>query len=215
MRLMRKEDIHQVSEISQEAFPTIWPPTNYKHELENRLAHYIVACDEEEITEEPVMIAPLEENVSRLTYKVRRLFNNSRFFNRESSRLVNQRIIGFTGFWIMAGEAHIISIAVRSSNHGQGVGGMLLISAIDLATELNAQIITLEVRVSNIVAQSLYQKYGFVQMGLRRNYYTDDREDALIMTIEDITAAVFRERFQQLKQSHSKKWGIALYHIVR
>ncbi|GAG93995.1 unnamed protein product, partial [marine sediment metagenome] len=59
---MRREDIAQVTEIDREAFPTLWPPVNYERELENRLAHYIVACDEEERVEESEVEASLEKD---------------------------------------------------------------------------------------------------------------------------------------------------------
>ena len=115
----------------------------------------------------------------------------------------------------MADEAHITNIAMRESYRRRGVGELLLISIIDLSTELNARFITLEVRVSNTTAQSLYHKYGFNQAGLRRGYYTDDGEDAILMTTENITLAPFQAQFQQLKQAHSKKWEILLYKIAQ
>ena len=80
---------------------------------------------------------------------------------------------------------------------------------IDLAAKLDASMITLEVRASNIAAQGLYYKYGFVQVGLRRGYYTDNREDGVLMSIEDITSAPFQARLQQLKQDYLQKWGTA------
>ncbi len=215
MRLMRKEDVAQVTEIDREAFPTLSPPANYGRELENQLAHYIVVYDEEKKVEEPETEAPLEKNPSGLAYKVRRLFNYDRLFSQELAESGKQYITGFTGFWIMAEEAHITSIAVRELRRRQGIGELLFISAIDLATELNARIITLEVRVSNTTAQSLYYKYGFNQVGQRHNYYIEDREDALVMSTEKITSASFQAHFQQLKQAHSRKWGIALYQIAR
>ncbi|MFC1984212.1 ribosomal protein S18-alanine N-acetyltransferase [Chloroflexota bacterium] len=212
---MRREDIAQVTEIDREAFPTLSPSANYGRELENQLAHYIVACDEEGIVDETEVEASLEKDPSGLASRVRRLFNHSRFFGQELLESGKQYITGFTGFWIMAGEAHITSIAVREIRRRQGIGELLLISVIDLANRLNAHVVTLEVRVSNTVAQSLYYKYGFTQTGLRRNYYIEDREDAVIMSTENITSASFQARLQRLKQAHSGKWGIALYQIAR
>ncbi len=215
VRLMRREDIAQVTEIDREAFPTLWPPVNYERELENRLAHYIVACDEEEKVEESEVEAPLEKDPPGLASRVRRLFNYNRFFGHELPKSGKQYIIGFAGFWIMVGEAHITNIAVRELHRRQGIGELLLIFAIDLATKLNAHIITLEVRASNTAAQSLYCKYGFTQAGLRRNYYVDNKEDAVIMSTENITSVPFQAHLQRLKQAHSRKWGIALYQIAR
>ena len=208
VRLMQREDIAQVTDIDREAFPTDWPATNYEHELQNRLAHYIVACDEEKIVDELEVKAYPKGSLSGLVTKVRRLFNHDWFFGNELPPLGKQYITGFIGFWIMAGEAHITDIAVREKYRRQGIGELLLISAVDLAAELKAYIITLEVRVSNTSAQSLYYKYGFTQTGLRRGYYTDNGEDGIVMSTENITSASFQALLQQLKQNHSRKWGI-------
>ena len=118
-------------------------------------------------------------------------------------------------FWVMADEAHITSIAVREAYRRQGLGELLVIPVIDLARELKARIVTLEVRASNTGAQNLYAKYGFTQVGVRRGYYIDDREDALVMSTQDITLATFQAHLEQLKQAYSRKWGIALNQIAR
>jgi ribosomal-protein-alanine N-acetyltransferase len=93
-------------------------------------------------------------------------------------------IIGVIGFWMMAGEAHIITIAVCCINRRRGIGDLLLKSAMELSKSLEAFAMTLEVRKSNIEAQSLYAKHGFTERGVRKNYYDDVREDAVIMTKE-------------------------------
>ena len=215
VRRMRSEDIAQVTGIDREAFPSMWPPANYRHELNNRLARYIVAGEEGKTVEEPEVKATPEKGFSGLTSRVWRLFNHDRFFGNEVPASGKEYVVGFAGFWFVADEAHITSIAVREEYHRQGIGELLLISVMDLAAELNANIITLEVRASNAAALSLYSKYGFIQVGLRRGYYTDDREDAVLMTAENITSASFQARLQQLKQAHTRKWGVALYQIAR
>ena len=215
VRLMHREDIAQVTEIDREAFPTLWPPINYDRELKNRLAHYIATYDEAEMVEEPEVETPLAKDPPGLASRIGRFFNYDHFFHQELPKSGKQYITGFAGFWIMAEEAHIISIAVRESHRHQGIGELLLISVINLATELNARIVTLEVRVSNTIAQSLYSKYGFTHAGLRRNYYIDDKEDAAIMSTEHIASAPFQAHLQQLKQAYSEKWGIAPYQIAR
>ncbi len=123
-------------------------------------------------------------------------------------------IMGFAGFWMMADEAHITNLAVREIHHRRGMGELLLISMIDLARELNAHSLTLEVRASNIAAQSLYQKYGFTQVGLRRRYYTDNKEAAVLMSTESTSSTSFQSLLNRLKKAHSKKWGIALYQVT-
>lgn len=200
---MGKGDIPQVTEIDHETFPTLWPPPNYRRELENRLAHYVVACDGElEVPEGKV--TPPEGSpgfVSRL----------KRLFNRELPPTTKEYIFGFAGFWIIAGEVHVTNIAVRERHRRQGIGELLLISLINLATRLDARLITLEVRASNTAAQSLYSKYGFVKVGVRRGYYTDNREDGVLMSLEDITSAPVQADLQHLKQAHFERWGIAAY----
>jgi len=214
VRLMRKEDIAQVTEIDREAFPTLWAPINYQHELQNRLAHYIVAYNEETVGEPEVKAAPAKHRTG-LLFKMRQLFNHNRLFDTEMPPSSKQNIVGFAGFWIMAGEAHITNIAVRELYRRRGIGELLLISIIDLATKLNAKLITLEVRASNTAAQSLYYKYGFTQIGSRRGYYTDNREDATLMSVENTASTSFQTHLQHLRQAHSRKWGIALYRIAQ
>jgi len=149
-----------------------------------------------------------KESLPGVITRVRQLFSQSHFSDNKLSPSERQYILGFAGFWIMADEAHIISIAVRESYRRQGLGELLLISTIDLARELKARIITLEVRTSNTAAQALYCKYNFLQAGLRHDYYRDAKEDALLMSTEDINSASFQSHFQQLKQAHSRKLGL-------
>ncbi len=201
VRLMSQEDVAQVSEIDREVFYSQWPPPNYRRELENKLAYYLVACDESKT----VAVKPVTGflPVSRFRKWLGRRCSST----NELPRPRQEYIVGFSGIWVMAGEAHLTNIAVRKDYQHQGIGELLLISVIDLAQELNAEFMTLEVRASNTVAQSLYRKYGFTQVGLRRGYYRDNHEDAIIMSTPSFTAASFRRRFQQLKQAHATKWS--------
>ncbi len=204
VRPMCKEDLAQVTEIDREAFPTQWPPANYKHELQNQLARYIVACDDTITVEEPA-VKP-EEGLSWLVSRIKRWLHRNRPLDDGSSPAKRQYIIGFAGIWALAGEAHITNLAVRQRYQRQGIGELLLISIIDLAKELNANIMTLEVRASNLVAQNLYSKFGFTQVGIRRGYYLDNREDGILMSTESITSASFQTRLQQLRETLSRKW---------
>jgi len=215
IRLMRKEDVDQVSEIDREAFPTQLPPPNYQYELRNRLAHYMVAYQEEgeiaDVPQEPV--APKESNGGISLW--RRLLGGNNSREQVALDYGQQSIVGFVGLWIIADEAHIISIATREVLRRNGIGELLLIAAIELAAELKAHAVTLEVRVSNTDAQHLYTKYGFTQAGVRYGYYVDNREDGLIMTTERVTSATYKARFQRLKRLYARKWGIAPGEIAR
>ena len=208
VRPMRKEDIAQVNKIDREAFPTQWGSPNYRRELQNRLARYIVVCDESKTIEEPEAKISPEKGISRLVSGVRWWLSNNRFFGNKLRPSSSQYILGFAGIWAVADEAHLTNIAVRKQYQRQGIGEWLLISMIDLAIELKANTMTLEVRASNTSAQSLYYKYGFNQVGVRRGYYSDNREDGSIMSTESITSASFQARLHKLKQAHFRKYGI-------
>ena len=205
IRLMHKEDITQVTEIDREAFPTQWPPPNYQNELRNQMAHFIVVCD----GEKPVETTKSTSGKTGLISRLRRFFRLDRPSDEGQSESPGHYIVGFVGSWIMADEAHITSIAVREAYRRQGIGEQLIISAIEKAIENKADILTLEVRVSNTGAQALYTKYGFTQVGLRKGYYTDNREDAIIMSTDKIRSAPFQARFQQLKEAHSSRKALA------
>jgi ribosomal-protein-alanine N-acetyltransferase len=208
LRPMCQEDLKQVTEIDREAFPTQMPPANYRQELQNQLARYIVACDDTITVEEPE--AKPERGLSRLISGITRWLHRKRPPEIDSSPAKRQYIVGFSGIWVLADEAHITNIAVRQRYQRQGIGELLLIATIDLAREMKASIMTLEVRASNLAAQNLYSKYGFRQVGTRRGYYLDNREDGIIMSTESITSALFQARLQQLREALALKWGYAL-----
>lgn len=94
----------------------------------------------------------------------------------------NDRIVGYAGVWLMYDCANITNIAVASEYRREGLGGKMLDLLIDVSRERGMDSVTLEVRVSNIPAIALYEKYGFVKCGLRKKYY-QGKEDALIMTL--------------------------------
>jgi len=201
VRQMRPEDIPQVSEIDREAFHSGWTQTDFKSELKNPLAHYIVVADEKA----PL---PATETIPRsgprnLLAKIKEILG----YRPKTPPEARQYIYGFAGFWVMADEAHITNIAVREQHRRQGLGELLLLSIFELAGKLDAGLLTLEVRASNIPAQKLYLKYGFSEVGLRKGYYTDDKEDALIMSTEDISSASFKARFEKLKQNYLKRYN--------
>lgn len=93
----------------------------------------------------------------------------------------HNRIIGYGGMWVILDEAHITNIAVHPDERGKKVGEQILLTLIRTAEALGCGGMTLEVRVGNQVAQNLYAKHGFYTRGVRRGYYTDTGEDALIM----------------------------------
>ncbi len=101
------------------------------------------------------------------------------------------RLLGYTGFWLIGEEAHVTILAVHPQWRRQYIGERLLIKNICEAFRAGAKWLTLEVRVSNQAAQDLYMKYGFKNLGLRRNYYQDNDEDALVLWTENICSSEF------------------------
>jgi [ribosomal protein S18]-alanine N-acetyltransferase len=97
---------------------------------------------------------------------------------------IDDTVLGYGGMWLIVDEAHVTNIAIREQYRGRGYGEKLLREMMKTAVWLGAQRMTLEVRVSNDRAKSLYRKMGFYPSGIRPAYYSDNREDALIMWAE-------------------------------
>ncbi|MFQ6020272.1 MAG: ribosomal protein S18-alanine N-acetyltransferase [Dehalococcoidia bacterium] len=214
VRPMTLGDISQVMEIEQQSFPTMWPQTAFKRELQqNRLARYLVAIKVQDGPPTaaaqpygPSGAAPLGSSGGFARF----LSDLKHVFAGEEPPPPGERselVVGFIGVWLLPEEAHIVTIAVREDSRGRGVGELLLIAAIGLAQQNQQPLVTLEVRVSNSVAVALYEKYGFKHMGLRPNYYTDNREDAYVLTVDQLSSPEYRELLQRLKREHADRWG--------
>jgi ribosomal-protein-alanine N-acetyltransferase len=106
----------------------------------------------------------------------------------------------------MVDEAHIVAIAVREAYRRRGLGELLLAEAIDLALANQQDCVTLEVRRSNLAAQSLYEKYRFLKVGVRRRYYSDNNEDAIIMTTPPIQHVHYTEHLAYLRDARERRW---------
>ena len=114
------------------------------------------------------------------------------------------RTVAYGGIWLMVDEAHVTTFAVLPSWRRKGIGARLMLALMELSIEVGANVLTLEVRLSNIAARTLYQRFGFRPVGVRPRYYSDNGEDALIMTTDPITSpamvarvATLRERFER------------------
>jgi ribosomal-protein-alanine N-acetyltransferase len=192
----------------------MWPPVNFEHELNNRLARYLVVSNGNSAIKES-QLKPQSSQIPKRTF----LGFNWPFSSRTAIREGTvpgtvEHISGFVGLWIMMDEAHIINIAVSEPYRGQGIGELLLIAGIDTAAKLQAGVVTLEVRESNRIAQNLYTKYGFIKVGVRKGYYTDNREDALIMTTDNIVSDSFKRHLQSLKEVVFQKLERPEYQIA-
>jgi len=99
---------------------------------------------------------------------------------------VDNKIVGYGGFWVVVDEGHITNIAVHPEYRSKGIGSKIMEGLIELAKKNGIISMTLEVRESNIVAQHLYAKFGFRPLGRRKGYYQDNNEDAIIMWKYDL-----------------------------
>ncbi|MHB8170576.1 MAG: ribosomal protein S18-alanine N-acetyltransferase [Thermincolia bacterium] len=100
--------------------------------------------------------------------------------------LDGDKVAGYAGMWIIIDEAHLTNVAVHPDYRGRGIGVGLLEELLNRAVKLGADRMTLEVRESNQAARHLYTRMGFRPMGLRKGYYSDTKEDAILMWKEDM-----------------------------
>src|SRR6185503_5587408 len=129
-------------------------------------------------------------------------YRNELRANRLASYVVARAgddVIGFAGLWVMVDEAHVTTFAVDPRWRRRGVGERLLLALLELSVARHAREATLEVRLSNVPARRLYEKYGFRPVGIRPRYYSDNGEDALIMTTEALASPAMRERVERLR----------------
>ena len=113
-----------------------------------------------------------------------------------------EELLGYVGIWLIVGEVHITTIAVREDRRRQGIGEALLIAVIDLAADHGADLITLEVRQANVAARQMYRKFGFTEVGMRPRYYSETGEDAVLMNAEDINSEAFQQHLLELKEAN-------------
>jgi ribosomal-protein-alanine N-acetyltransferase len=224
LRRLRSDDINEVVEIEREAFSPLWMSTPFKRDLNNRYASYLVACylptqsDSIETGAKPETEAkPSQSPPSSWRRAFGRLLSGGRSGNRSSNNespgtltgreSQEEFIAGYVSVWYQGEEAHITEIAVREKLRGRGIGELLLIGSLRAAVEYGSKVMTLEARVSNFVAQRLYEKYGFKSVGIRKGYYSDNREDAVIMTTNPIDSEDYWRMFQELQDSYRSRWG--------
>ncbi|MCH8831775.1 MAG: ribosomal protein S18-alanine N-acetyltransferase [Chloroflexi bacterium] len=204
LRRLQTVDIDQVIEIEREAFSPLWVTTPFKRELNNRYACYLVACEAAEEEEPPTDADPEGPRSlwSRVLTSAQRLVPGS-----QGDSASPTPIAGYVSVWYQGDEAHITEIAVREGLRGNGIGELLLIGSLREAVEYGSEVMTLEVRVSNFIAQRLYEKYGFKNVGARKAYYADNREDAVIMTTSPIKSEEYQSMFRDLQETYLTKWG--------
>ncbi len=110
-------------------------------------------------------------------------------------------VVGYAGLMLVAGDGHVTNVGVDPDVRRQGIATRLLVELTRRALAEGAEALTLEVRVSNTGAQELYRRFGFVPAGVRKNYYSDANEDALIMWATDIDTPTYRARLAEIEDA--------------
>ncbi len=208
---MRVEHIPVVSAIEKKCFAQPWPQNAYRREIQsNKMAHYFVARKIEPGSEsEPPSSSSTQASAdSGLLGRLSRLFRGGPDEPTTPALDAELRsIVGYAGLWLMTDEAHITTIAVDPEYQGNGIGELLLLGLIERSVQIGAHWLTLEVRVTNRVAQALYEKYTFKEMGLRRRYYSDNGEDALVMWTDPIESDTFQDAVRENRERLARKLG--------
>ncbi|MCH7712321.1 MAG: ribosomal protein S18-alanine N-acetyltransferase [Chloroflexi bacterium] len=205
LRRLKTEDISQVVEIEREAFSPLWVSTSFKRELNNKYACYLVACPDAETVE--AVMAETQASTQRPLWQRLARGVNEVIGRPRKSAAAEEFVAGYVSVWYQGEEAHITEIAVREKLRGRGIGELLLIGSMREAVKYGSKVMTLEVRVSNFIAQRLYEKYAFKTVGTRKGYYSDNREDAVIMTTSPIDTEEYQQLFQGLQETYRSRWG--------
>jgi ribosomal-protein-alanine N-acetyltransferase len=181
---MTLADIPAVVAIERASYSLTWPTRAFDYELRhNLLAHYYVLRTS---LTHPLINTPAVPL--------------SKFPGGQRSTVGGQpALLGLAGFWLMADEAHISTIAVHPDWRSLGLGEWLLLALLEAGQALGAETATLEVRPSNRPALALYQKYQFEEVGRRPRYYSDNDEDALIFTTPPLASPDYQAMLAQRK----------------
>ena len=163
----------------------------------------------------PVLVEPMRPEDVPLVHEIERLsfrtpwpayaFEQELKGNRLARYVVaraGDRVVGFAGVWLMVDDAHVTTFAVHPDWRRQAIGRQLLLNLAELSVAIGARRMTLEVRVSNGAAQALYRSFGFEIVGRRPRYYTDDGEDALIMTTPELDDP----RMRTIVDAERRRW---------
>jgi ribosomal-protein-alanine N-acetyltransferase len=210
---MRVEHIPAVSAIEKLSFPQPWPQNAYRREIvENRMAHYIVARrlgDFSDETGSADAARSREPQSGDLIGRLSRLLRPPEPARSPQLEVELRSIVGYAGIWVMTDEAHVTTIASHPEMRGRGIGEFLLVALIHRGMEVGARWMTLEVRASNSTAQNLYRKYTFKEMGVRRRYYSDNGEDALVMWTDALDSDSFQSAMEQNEHKLAERLGSA------
>ncbi|MCA9859187.1 MAG: ribosomal protein S18-alanine N-acetyltransferase [Thermomicrobiales bacterium] len=176
---MQLEDIPEVSRVERRCFSNPWPAAAYRRELRNLEQNYYIVLrgsDASTLKSRDKFVSDYAES-----WRGIRALGLRALARRSHQAADTEPIAGFAGMWHLFDEAHVTTIGVDNPYRGRGLGEALLLRLIDEAVRRGANVVTLEVRISNEHAIRLYEKYGFSIHGVRPHYYSDNGEDAYLM----------------------------------
>lgn len=206
-------DVAEMEVIERQAFPTLFPPTRFRRELQRSNTLYLLTVRDwtsEELRRRDSTDGE-DGSPGRLGFFKALGSMPGRLFlqriNGSPRKKSPQYVAGFVGLWFVLDEAHVVIIGNRPADRRKGLGEMLLIAGIEAAMRHGSRVVTLEVRSSNDAARALYRKYGFQEVGVRKRYYADNNEDAVIMTTPPIQSDDYTQHFNEQVRNHAERWG--------
>ena len=216
IRAMTPRDIRAAAAIERAAYGSRAPRTEFRRELANGLAEYLVAARE---AAPPSTVARSEaaplagpgrpQGPARglLRRSLPRLRRGWPPWGARDGVTDGRALVGFAGVWFTRDQLHLVTIAVAPGWQRRGVAARLLLRCVELAEEEALGSIALEVRPANAGARALYQRFGLREAGRLRGYYPDSGEDALLMLSPPLDDAAFRERMEGLRAELTHEVG--------
>lgn len=192
-------DAVAIDHVVREAFGASAPKTSSARDMKRRNTTYIVATRGTNWNGDDANAG--SGDGGGFSRRLRSILSVASLGSSEPQRVMSN-IVGLVGIWTAADQAHIVVIATRPNRRGHGVGELLLIATMAEALKVGTANATLEVRKSNLVARSLYRKYGFSDVGVRRQYYHDNREDAIIMSTPSFSDLGYRRSLRHRFMSY-------------
>lgn len=202
-------DAREMGRLLREVFPTLDQPTSFTRDVQRPDMAHMLAVRKLR----PDEVRGQQARSSGLLGALRDLWHALPIFGNgnENGNHTDERIAGLVSLWIVHDQAHITAIATSPEERRKGIGGALMIMAINEAIDRGADIVTLEVRSKNQRARTLYRRFGFAETGLRRNYYRDPIDHAIIMSTPNMRQPAFRQLFQLRVDEHDQINGITAF----
>jgi ribosomal-protein-alanine acetyltransferase len=192
---MTSRDVRVATAIERAAYGPQAPRTEFRRELQNGLAQYVVA--------EPVASSARRSTAARSRLRPLRLLRRWAPWRTRGGAAP----VGFAGVWFTRDQLHLVTIAVDPGWQRRGVAALLLLRCVELAEEAALSSIALEVRPANTGAAALYERFGLREVGRLRRYYADTGEDAVLMLSPRLDDPAFHERIGRLRAELTRDAG--------